>query len=392
MNTRRVFALAVIFVLGMGLAGPGCVADQPCSDVENNLTYIDNRDRHLPEYDADWICINIKHDDTPPPTPPDVSGVSPPDPPGPRDPEAVVKAAIMLNSCLGIYGYEPYINRSISTIYYDLPREITLREMYRRTACFKDKTNGCEALRECLGVVEWVGEPPAEEGCAAGVHRYVRQPYSDPRIILNSWYNCERLGLHCYDDYIFDSCSPPRTSCVPDDNAPGCLDGRPYGCRDFSYFEDAPTTTAYYYYERPLCSDYGLECPAEEFPAFPDCRATGPACEDTIGDADLAVFTYRMGIACENETIMRACIGGGEKLVDCSTLALGFKCIPGDQPHCGFASECDRPDTVTCDGDSLVVCDGGRKLKVDCKSLGFTSCNSKLGVCSPGIYDQIPEP
>ncbi|MBK9267048.1 MAG: hypothetical protein IPM54_45635 [Polyangiaceae bacterium] len=245
-----------------------------------------------------------------------MSMVSPPDPPGPKDSEGVLKAAIMLNSCfLNLHFNEPEINYSISSMYYEFPRRWIHAEMYRRTECFKTKSNGCEAVRECVGLAQTVGVklPPTEPECADDLlqlsHHYIGKDFTvDTGIDITTWINCKGLDLHCFADFKQDWCSPPRTPCEPDDNAPGCLDGRPYRCADFSKGEEPE----YYYYQKLRCSDYGLECPVDAYPAFPDCRATGPACDHKTGDADLAQFSYQYGIACENETTVRACIGGGE--------------------------------------------------------------------------------
>lgn len=407
-SLARAFALSSGFVLGVGLLGGGCYCT-PCdtSDIE----YIDNRDRKaLPFIDEDWVCPIVSGRDLrnykppvppppPPPAHPDISGDHPASF-GPKDPDGVVKAAIFINSCFGdIYYYTPRINRSIRSSYFEQLYDQSLHALFQRTDCFKEKTNGCDALRECVGIVEQINgspkldvvpDPNSPEGCLGdtGVEYFhdvffdINDVYYDKHL----WINCSGLGMICDDDEPREWCATPKTPCNPEVDTYSCWDTRPFYCEKPSV-EGAQA----WYWEEPRCGDLGLLCAGDVKSGPPYCVGAGAACElDPNVEHNLGYYSAREGFACESETMMRTCVGRGEHLVDCAQLGKGFKCIPGSPTRCGLAAECEPSDPVMCDGDSLVVCDAGKIRKVDCKSLGFTSCDAKHKVCSPGVYDNLP--
>lgn len=405
----RTFVLASWCVLMLGLSGPGC--QTPCE--EQGVPLFDNRDRVVyPHVDEDWICVmkDGKPFDAsifnqpprppppPPPPPPDVRGDHPADPPGPKDPDAVVKAAIILNSCyVSLNFFESRINKNISEIYFDLYRPYYAQRMFERVGCFKDKANGCDAMRECVGIFQQLNgkpemniapDPVAGEACVNGTsyaHEefFVSKGNGDVLYVTDTWTYCEGFGLKCEDDDGESYCSSGSTfECKPPTQLSDfCHEDRPLSCT-------GPYSDGKYYGTLgPKCSDFGLTCDTL------NCMGTGPSCETPLGEAwswDDSHYTYKAGVACDSATMLRACVGKNEALVDCTTLGQGFTCIPGEIARCGFAAECDEKTPVVCEGDSLVVCDAGRIRKVDCKSMGFTSCDAKHLTCSPGVFDNAP--
>ncbi|HMY16640.1 MAG TPA: hypothetical protein PKA58_09995 [Polyangium sp.] len=404
------FALASGFVLCVVLAGGGCYSS--LCEVRG-IPPVDNRDRKAyPTIDKDWVCTrayaesyyeSTKPPPPPPPPPPpdhpDVAGDHPATT-GPKDPVGVVNSAIFVNSCFGnLFFFDPRINSTIQSTYFEQLRNQTSNELLQRTDCFKDKTNGCEAMRECLGLVQQINGSPAlnlefdpdrPSGCMGDTGtKYSHNSFYDSYDVyydVYTWFNCAGLGLTCDEEYHREWCGTPRTACNPEVDTYTCWDTRPFYCE-----KPWPTGGQAYYWQEPRCGDFGLVCASEVVGGPPDCVGEGAACEvDPAWSYNLAYYSFREGVACESETMMRACVGRGEHLVDCAQLGKGFTCIPGTPTRCGLATECEASDPVRCEGDSLVVCDAGKIRKVDCKSLGFTSCDAKHNVCSPGVYDNLP--
>jgi hypothetical protein len=387
MNTRRVFALLVICVLGMGLAGPGCATGSPCSDVENTVRIIDNRDGKYPDH-PDWICITMSGGDytppepPPPPPPPDVSVVSPPDPPGPRDSDAVLNAAIAYVSC-NIDPQTKDVNNLIGGIYNAKLFRTVPAALAERTSCFKDMANGCEAYRKCMGIGTSMDAPMDTPHCKDGIAFDLGWKGNE---LVHMWTNCTALGYDCYATHPFatygECVYPNRKDC--DDSTPDsqCIDGIYHNC-----FSDSVSPTFWSIYDFPKCSTYGLECAVTTGPGagWYYCTANGPACDYNPSLSEEAVFEYRNSISCENNNVLRTCVGSGELLLDCSSLNPKFQCLSAEGPYraqCGIARECSEYDKPTCDGTSLVVCDAGEIRKVDCTSLGFDSCNAELAICN----------
>ncbi len=397
----RALALVSLSVLLLGLSGPGC---QPECDPDRVVW--DNRDRQLaPDFDYDWICTPILKSDLrdSPPSEPDISGSWPPDV-GPKDPDAVVKMAVLLQSCLPTYQVlTPRLNRTISQAYFEHLFDAVRQAMFSRSGCFKDKFNGCDAVRECYGIVEEHVSLPGKDsqppkplptrGCVDGIRRQAltyRGAGADVAKFESTWVNCKGLGLECYDEYQLLSswCTSARTLCEPEETVSSCKDDRVYRC-----FDDWAKNKISYYYEKPRCSDFGLSCEEENgYPLWTPneewshCTGTGAACTvDPNADfvSNGAIFSYNSGIACESDTVLRACVSGGEQLVDCTQLGIGFKCINEGAPKCGLAAEC-TPDTpATCNGGFLIICDAGKIRKFDCKTLGFSYCDDENSACGP---------
>jgi len=404
----RACALGLLCIFGLGLSSQGCSTER-CQTPEETFFLGDN----------EYSCAMLLTDPTPPgdagpnvespnwnfpqpipayefhfpepskPPPAILVGDRPADPPGPKDPQAVVNAAIFLQSCVdGMYWNMPRINRAAYEMYYTVIRDPTIGAFFARSGCFKDKTNGCAAVAECVGYVHEVyrdNQPldtlENETTCIDGIRRYTG-PVGQNGTTENVWFNCKAFGLECYTDRIGDPCSTVRTPCDPAVDTKECDGNRPYLC------DDSYNLGKFYSFERPDCTEFGMVCINQYYcaPPGPSCTVEGPYWHSG------QLFSYGVGtIGCDSPTTLRICMDGHETTVECPSLADGFTCIPGGlpdtKPKCGFANECDLDGLTYCEGDSVVLCDAGKIRKVDCKSLGFTGCNKEWGVCSPGIYD-----
>jgi len=398
-------ALVSLSALFLGLSGPGCQPRCRIDQIPLTKDY-----EPVSRFDSDvTICMDVPPSSSgappvvdPPVVEPDVSGSWPADV-GPKDPDAVVKMAILMQSCLpSIQVVSPRLNATIYSAYFEAQRDTQRQALLSRSGCFKDKSNGCDAVRECYGIVqEYItlpgkDSPPPKPlptaGCVDGIRRDVvthRDDATDTVTFSTDWVNCKGLGLECYTDFNQSWCTAPKIPCQPEETVSSCIDDRIYRCHNLLI--DGVS----YYFEKPRCSEFGLVCDEENNDptwtpnfAWSDCIGTGAKCvqdPDNYWVTDDAMYDYGGGVACESETILRACVGIGEKQVDCLQLGKGFKCISEGRPHCGFAAECTRDTPVTCDGDSLVVCDAGRIRKVDCKTLGFTTCDEAHSACGPNI-------
>ncbi|MDC3953015.1 hypothetical protein [Polyangium jinanense] len=290
------------------------------------------------------------------------------DPAGPKDPDAALKAAILMGSCIPDGGIE--------TILWDMyserggsPNKLQVRDY---TKCLASKTNGCKGVEECLGLkVDLSG--PCMPTCTGNVFKGC-----DDQLAFMG--DCSVLGLTCSATQgCVDTSVTAGPACSYDTFVETCQDGVPRVC------DDEVETNG------PRCADYGLACKDLQFGGV-GCAGTGATCQSGT-ESGLGIY-YDSGLGCDGPEL-RACINGGEQAVDCGTLANGLTCqTSGESSFCGFAGECDPTlgADATCEGDSVVVCNAGRIDKVDCKTLGFTGCNATWGRCSPSIYDQFPAP
>lgn len=407
----RASALAASCVLVLSLSSQGCSNDG-CKPNESYISYygiyrcfplaetdpppIDagpDGDAEAPEADQPGWSLPAYEFHSPEPSKPPpivVAGDRPADPPGPKDPAAVVAAGIFTQSCIdGMYSNMPRINRAIYEMYYTLRRDPTIQSFFARSSCFKNRANGCIDVAECLGYVKEIyktNQPldtmKNKTTCIDGIRRYTGPPGTGETTI-NTWFNCKAFGLECFTDRIGEPCSTQRTPCDPAVDTKECDGDRPYQCSD-SY-----NLGKFYSFQYPDCSEFGMKCLNRYY-----CAPEGPACTPNGSYSHSGqVFNYGIGgIACDSPTTLRICMDGHETTIECSSLADGFTCIPGAEPRCGFADECDLDGLTYCEGDSVVLCDAGKVRKVDCKSLGFTGCNKDWGVCSPGIYDYFKKP
>ncbi len=370
-----VVLVAFVVVVHTGCGEPLC--------PPNSVGPYDNRERtQFPNTDQDWICVALP-EPVAPPEPPDLGGFKPADPPGPRDRDAVMKAAIFIGSCAPIFWdfNAPSINAHIDAAYRTVLFSPEHRAIFERVNCFKDKTNGCDAVRECLGIVNEFEDTVIAASCTDGIS----MEHNTAGNSWTHWTNCVGLGLECHDEpWVF--CGPPRVSCDLDVYVPTCLNGEsPRDCS--SHYAGGPE----YVYDVGSCADYGVTCMADGSGA--SCTGLGPACKETFEhDTNYFLIDFRAGIACENETTLRACVNGHEQLVDCTTQGEGFRCFGGTHPRCGYDFQCDPVDWeisydlqfphATCEGSSINVCNSGVRTTIDCKTLGFETCNPERGVCT----------
>ncbi len=289
---------------------------------------------------------------------------TPMDPPGPKDQDAALQAAILIGSCVPDDGIQRVLNNMHATRGVE-PGGLDFKEF---TKCFEGKTNGCKAVEECLGIVVDLSGP-CMPTCTGSVFKVC-----DDALAFNV--DCAKFGYTCSASEGRCVGGPaPGPACDPGTFQESCQDGAPRVCvgKEIS---------------GPNCADYGLTCKPEPFGGVA-CLGTGAACQPD-GTGSLSI-DYHEGLACDGE-LLRACLNGGEQAVDCGTLVTGFTCqTSGAATFCGLAGACDPTagaDT-TCEGDSVVVCNAGRIDKVDCKTLGFTSCNANFGTCGPSVHDQI---
>ena len=342
----------------------GCT---PTCPIESVAPY-DNRDRKaFPNIDQDWVCIKPRE-----PLPiPELGGDKPVDVPGPKNMEAVAKAAIFLDTCLRNTSYaSTNINERIDRLYRTIYARSSQRAIAERIDCFKDKTNGCDAVEECLGIVALPDDPRYAEGCYG--HIAMARTDWPPSDIRNVWTNCTGLGLECRDG----ACVIPREPCDHTTEMPFCTDdGAPRNCE-----YDGPQD-AFYRALFPSCSRFGLECSANT--AYAECEGAGPECTPTVFLTE-DIINYHNGIECVDSNVLRACVNGREQLVNCASLGEGFKCIGGSKPQCGADFQCDYEGwtlSTSCVDNFVEVCNAGVVMTFDCTALGFDSCYGPLGAC-----------
>jgi hypothetical protein len=289
-------------------------------------------------------------------------GASLPDPPGPKDPEAALRAAVFVGSCLPDDG----INRTLNRYYTRKGGADSDHEVHERTQCFKSKANGCAAVQECLGYTADLSGP-CEPGCLGDV-------FSACDDQLKFTVNCGRLGLSCSTEHEECVKKPLGAACDDETYTTSCEGGAPKVC--LSVGETLG----------PTCADYDLTCGTGALSEEAACIGKGASCMEEVGSSTSIYFDQ--GGTCSGDTLT-TCVNGGEHALDCKSLATGFTCqSTGTSSFCGLDAACD-PNAgldATCDGDSVVVCNGGRVEKVDCKSLGFTGCSPMFGVCIPSVY------
>lgn len=358
----------------------GCESAPPPCPQGYNGPY-DNRDgEFFPEAPHEWLCLHKPAPVEKPPYP-DLGGDKPMDPPGPKDMDAVAKAAVFVETCMGSWiDWPPNVNRRIDEFYSIVSQSTVAQAISERVQCFQDKANGCDAIRECLGVATELREIGGTVLCSAdGIGRSMfsnETPTSDANTWYNLWFNCPGLGLECIDRSRY-LCDLPREEC-PDGFAPYCTENNePRYCGPIPFYSSEPHTMPH-----PSCTKVGLTCRTDAETAF--CAGSGPSCAWTPKDQVSADFGE--GISCEDTNTLRACVNGYEEIIDCSTVAKGFYCIDGSRPHCGADYQCnyDRSHPLpTCNGTILEICNGGVRTQIDCQSLGFETCDPIRGLCGP---------
>lgn len=309
----------------------------------------------------------------------------PEDPPGPKDPDLVARAAVFTVSCIrplfDIFGPYVSIRNRLDWSYSWYPTEPHERALSNRIYCFKDKSNGCDAVKYCFGYETHPSKVNGYTGCENGVVSYVDSGWY-------SGYDCTRVGLSCPT---FDK---TPTSCVDgtwgdqceNRGTASCDNNQPVYC-DLNWLlqKDMP------------CDEYGLSCAKDDryldwgYPQFPAyCVSNGPSCTQKVGPSWGTYFGDV--IDCVDSTHARICMNGHETVIDCGTRGKGFTCRKSaknpSHAYCGIGDEC-VPNLLGsldthCEGSSVVFCNGGRAEKVDCKALGFKDCDPATALCIPG--------
>lgn len=269
----------------------------------------------------------------------------------PASADDLVRAAVVLGSCIGDDG----INRTISVLH-DPDTYTGFWSRYGLQAhCLATVGGGCDAVSACLGY-DVLAIAPGEtcEPCVGSVASYCGDAY---RATLD----CATMGAQC--DPAAGCTFGAAEFCDPDTFTPTCSgDGRPLNCRG--------TVTV-----GPDCASFGLAC-ADGY-----CQGTDGAC-GTFNDSTDQVQFFA-GTACSG-TVLEACVAGGRATRDCSTLGAGFSCQNVDDVFfCGVAAECipgDIPpgssvEDETCEGNEVLFCNAGRLERVDCTALGFAGCD-----------------
>lgn len=289
---------------------------------------------------------------------------------GPVDPDKAARAAVVLGACVPDDG----VHRYLADIYYRRSADPQTQLIFNAAVeCLATKNNGCQAVADCTGTMIDIAPSAAE--CVDGCNGTVRTA-CDGRLRFRE--DCSRYNEQCVGDSSRSACAPAGAPpCIRDDAGIytyHCVDGKPAYC----------TGPVEQY--GVACASIGLVCENG------GCKGTEGACTDN--GSQIQNVDYLNGVVCANGTL-QACLNGGLASASCASFSPGFTCqtslatdsgIP-PKPFCGLASECNPPSrsNLQCDGDSVVVCNAGRIDKVDCKTLGFTTCNSKFGGCTPNL-------
>ncbi|EYF08170.1 hypothetical protein [Chondromyces apiculatus] len=283
---------------------------------------------------------------------------------GPLDPEAALRAAVLVGSCLPDDG----INRWLEQFYTGRGGDEIDTLFREKLGCLEAKTNGCEGVTECLGVTVDLTGP-----CATSCDGNVYEACDDS---LHFQHDCGAIGKTCSLEAGGCVTEPVGATCDYSTYVASCVDGTPRACLGVEA-------------SGPACASLGLTCGDTSFGDV-GCIGNGPACDALTGST--VSVNFDEGIACDGENL-RTCVNGFEHNLDCATLGQGFTCQTASfGAFCGLDAACE-PGTgasLGCDGDSVMVCNGGRMDRIDCKLLGFTGCDTQLGLCVPSVYTSQP--
>ena len=276
---------------------------------------------------------------------------------GEVDPDALAIAAARLGSCVPDDGAQSWIRSHYRKLRPERS-EFTLDSA--KVNCLASATDGCASVALCTGIDFDLGGP-----CGVSCSGDVLEVCDD------SWrfrIDCAASGLTC-DAQNAACVDPAAMSCAGTEIT--CEQGVPTGC------SDGTVRQGY------ACGDYGLDCDSAS------CTGSSGAC--TVSSTS-AYSVEAVGISCENDSELNACVNGGAHSIVCSDIASGLGChTRGEQSFCGLGDECDAFESggASCDGTSLVICNAGLVATVDCVAAGFTGCS--LGgrdgaYCSPTAW------
>jgi hypothetical protein len=145
----------------------------------------------------------------------------------------------------------------------------------------------------------------------------------------------------------------------------------------------------------PDCAALGLRCDAGA------CHGQGEQCKSDPPESEYRV-DY-VGISCEAD-VLHACVAGASHDLDCTALAPGSSCreVEGIR-FCGLGAECvpgnqlgyeQTGTAIACEGTVLSFCNAGRIDRIDCRDLGFESCDAanQRGSCLPNLTSALTVP
>ena len=276
------------------------------------------------------------------------------------DPSVAALAAVFLGSCVPDDG----INRTLERMYTRRSR-LVYEAMLAHPECFVDKTTGCDAVAECVGITL----QPSPTDCGAECNGDTLELCNDG---FELHVDCSKMGLSCVAGMATCFEGPATPVCSSDSFTTSCDGGSPVACVDGHVMKG------------PECAALGLVCGTEPFEGDAACVGEGPACS-AESTSSIGV-ELDDGIACD-EAKLRTCVNGAEHLLACSDVAQGFGCQGAASPFCGLDTAC-TPGTKAgaCEGNQVVVCNAGRVDTFDCTKLGFSGCAS--GFCVWPAYHQ----
>jgi hypothetical protein len=293
-------------------------------------------------------------------------------PSGPIDPAAAARAALFIATCISDDG----VNRTLQQLYLE-----RTKNTYRSRAvieCLASKTNGCEAMRDCLGISYSADGGCGDASCTDNV--YNECSGSSFRLCVD----CSKTARTCTARPSTYCVGPGETECDVSTTTGVCDGNTPVACVEGLLLRGSD------------CAAYGAVCAVlytrQEGGSMTGCKGAGGACVGTSNDD--AITARWEGDHCENGKLV-GCLANGLSTLDCAESAAGFTCFDapdanaGSRAYCGTAAEC-SPESpwakvaATCEGTSVVMCNGGKIDKVDCTTLGFTGCNA--GLCTPGFF------
>lgn len=271
-----------------------------------------------------------------------------------NDVDAIARAAVVVHSC-GVERIDRIMSEMVMRVdnqRYDMAR--------RASRCLATDARGCASIERCMG---WTMEPAHE--CAKSCDGDDAVFCADrTRVRMR----CGSVGMVC----LAGECVEPgeHAACSEGSFAARCDGGAPVNC------------VAAHVRAGPRCDAFGLVCgvsPVAKGEVL--CHGAGPACawktSTTLG------FSLDEGLRCEGANLV-ACVNAAEHVVPCDRFGPGYACRAREQDG-GTVARCEPPIgacgpsqhvEARCEGSELVFCGAGAWHRVDCKSLGFSTCDN----------------